>query len=172
MWKALLFVLTVTPILGDGKFPTRAQALSRIFPDTIAKSHTVYLTKDELEQAKKLAGDNTPSIVRYFSVYSGKTLMGFAILDTHRVRSKRESVLFGINNDGSLAGTTVLGFAEPRDFLPSPRWLKQFVGKRLNDELRLKKGIHGITGATLTSRAVTQAARRSLALMEVIRKRK
>ena len=56
---------------------------------------------------------------------------------------------------------------EPEEYLPRPSWYAQFIGKRLDDDLRLKRGIKGVTGATLTARATTDAARRLLALHAV-----
>ena len=38
----------------------------------------------------------------------------------------------------------------------------------MNDELSMKRGIRAVTGATLTARATTDAARRVLALHHVL----
>ncbi len=62
-------------------------------------------------------------------------------------------------------------FAEPREYLPPGKWLQRLDGWPLNDNLHLKKGIDGITGATLSSRAAVNAARRSLALWKVLQER-
>ena len=59
-------------------------------------------------------------------------------------------------------------FAEPKDYLPRAKWYAQFVGCKLDGRLRLKRGIKGVTGATLTARATTGAARRMLALHQVL----
>jgi Na+-translocating ferredoxin:NAD+ oxidoreductase RnfG subunit len=63
----------------------------------------------------------------------------------------------------------ILAFDEPPDYLPKRAWLGQFSGKRLDDELSVKRGIRGITGATLSSQAVTDAVRRVLAIHEALR---
>ena len=61
-----------------------------------------------------------------------------------------------------------LAFHEPPDYLPSDRWLDQFPGRGLADDLAVGGGIHGIAGSTLSSRAVARAVRRSLALHRVL----
>ncbi|MEX0890721.1 MAG: FMN-binding protein, partial [Gemmatimonadota bacterium] len=47
-------------------------------------------------------------------------------------------------------------------------WLAQFLDRRLDGRLSTKADIVNMTGATLTSRAVTDAVRRVLALHQVI----
>ena len=41
-------------------------------------------------------------------------------------------------------------------------------GRKLDDDLALKRGIRSVTGATLTARATTEAVRRILALHRVV----
>ena len=62
----------------------------------------------------------------------------------------------------------ILAFSEPPEYIPRGKWYAQLVGRTLDDELDLKRGIKGVTGATLTARATVRAARRILALDEVI----
>ncbi len=50
--------------------------------------------------------------------------------------------------------------------MPPERWLAQFDERRLEPSLSLGGSIHGIAGATLSSRAVTNGVRRALALYE------
>ena len=85
-----------------------------------------------------------------------------------KVRTKRQALLIAMNSEGVLAGITVLGFAEPRNYLPRAKWFALFQGHRLDEQLRLRKGIDGVSGATLTSRATVAAARRALAVHAVL----
>ena len=62
----------------------------------------------------------------------------------------------------------VLAFDEPPDYLPKKGWLAQLLGRPLDDELRLKRGVRPITGASLSSKAATDAVRRVLALHHAI----
>jgi hypothetical protein len=74
-----------------------------------------------------------------------------------------------VDPGGRVRRIEVLSFREPQDYLPREGWYGQFEGRALDGELNMKKGIRGITGATLTARATTEAARRVLALHRVLR---
>jgi len=74
--------------------------------------------------------------------------------------------------DGNVVGTYLLAFYEPPEYAPPERWLAQFRGATLSSELRVGRGIAGITGSTLTSEAVTGGLRRALAIYAVLLKGK
>ena len=141
------------------------EALALAFPECKIERQTVYLTAEQLEKAEKLAGEEIDKkIVRpYVALREGK-LVGTAYFDAHKVRTKRETVMFALNGEGRITRIELLAFAEPADYIPRSKWYAQFVGRKLDDELRLKRGIRGVTGATLTARATTSAARRVLAM--------
>ena len=71
---------------------------------------------------------------------------------------------------GSIARIEILSFAEPEEYLPRQAWYGQFPGRKLDDELSLRRGIRPVSGATLTARATTEAARRILATHQVLRR--
>ena len=98
-------------------------------------------------------------------------LLGTAYFDVHRVRTKNEVLMFVLGPDGHLRRVEVCSFAEPLEYLPRPAFYAQFQGGALDEELDLRRGIHGVAGATLSARATTEAARRVLALHEVIAER-
>jgi hypothetical protein len=74
-----------------------------------------------------------------------------------------------VGPDDRIREIEVLRFAEPPEYRPGDRWLAQFGGKTLTPALSLRGDIAMMTGATLTSNAVTRAARRVLALHHRIR---
>jgi Na+-translocating ferredoxin:NAD+ oxidoreductase subunit G len=51
------------------------------------------------------------------------------------------------------------------------RTQQEFQGRKLDDELAISRGIRAVSGATLTARATTEAARRVLALHAVLARR-
>ena len=69
---------------------------------------------------------------------------------------------------GRMERVEMISFAEPQEYLPRPAWLAQFDGHLLDEDLALKRGIRGMTGASLTALSVTRGARRVLALHAVI----
>ena len=149
---------------------TPEEALKLAFPGATITRHTAFLTKAQQEAARKLSGDEeAPSALAtyYTGVKDGK-LLGTGYLDTHTVRTMPETVLIVVDPAGAIARIEVLSFSEPEEYLPKAHWYEQFQGKALDDELSLKRAIRPVTGATLTARATTEAARRVLALHKVL----
>ncbi len=62
----------------------------------------------------------------------------------------------------------ILSFGEPEEYLPRDNWLRQFDGRNLDDGLAIGGKIHSMTGATLSAHAVTDAARRALAMHQIL----
>jgi len=87
---------------------------------------------------------------------------------TRKVRSKKASVLYLVDNRGKMLFAEVLAFAEPPEFLPSKIWMKQFEHKMPNAPLRVGEDIPTISGATLSARNVTDGARLARAIVEVV----
>jgi electron transport complex protein RnfG len=139
------------------------------FPGCQIERRTAFLTPEQLRQARAAAGVEVPSalVTFYTAVCAGKP-GGVAYVDTHRVRTLAETLLVVVDPEGRVARLEVLSFNEPEDYLPRGPWYGQFLGRRLDGELQLKRGIRPVTGATLTARATTTAVRRILALHQVI----
>jgi Na+-translocating ferredoxin:NAD+ oxidoreductase RnfG subunit len=151
-------------------YSSREQALARVLPPpaTIERK-TYFLTDAEREKASRLAKARIDSSL--VVVYVGrepKGLLGTAYFDTHTVRTMPETILVTVKPDGSVGGVEVLAFGEPEDYLPRPRWLGLFGGKRLDANLAVGRGLAHVTGATLTTRAIAEAVRRVLAIHRVI----
>ena len=74
-----------------------------------------------------------------------------------------------VDAEGRVARLEVMSFLEPEEYIPRRTWYDQFLEHRLDARLRLKRSIHAVTGAMLTTRATTDAVRRVLALDQVLR---
>jgi hypothetical protein len=162
-------VLAVTAT--DAKvFLSQEEALKLAFPGAKVERKTAFLTTEQQRAAQALSKDETlPSalVVYYVASQDGRAA-GTAYFDTHVVRTMPETIMVVVDPQGRAARIEVLSFQEPEEYLPRPRWYEQFQGKPLNDELSTKRGIRPVAGATLTARATTDAARRVLALHEVL----
>ncbi len=152
---------------------TQEEALRLAFPEPAAiERRTAYLSRAELERARRLAGEDVEveqSVVSYYVGRGDAGPLGVAYFDAHRVRTLPEVLMFVLTPDARIERIEVLKFSEPPEYRAPEGWLGQFRGKGLSDELSLKGSIVNMTGASLTSRAVTRAARRVLALHQVIR---
>ena len=148
------------------------EALELAFPDCVVARESVFLTEAEMSTASTLAGlpRSSALVVRYVAMRN-KQLCGTAYFDTHRVRTLDETIVVVVKSDGTIGRIEVVSFSEPPDYLPRSGWYRQFDGRVLDDELELDRGIRAVTGATLTANATTAAARRVLAVHEVIEAR-
>ena len=161
----VLLLASMKPATGR-VYMTREQALELAFaqPHEIER-RTLYLSAEQAERAAVEAG--SPLERRVVPYYVGRLegrVTGYAYFDTHLVRTLPETILIRVAPDERIVAIDIVSFDEPEDYLPNSRWLKQFVDQRLVDDLSLKGKIRGLTGATLSSRSITQAARRVLAL--------
>ncbi len=130
---------------------------------------TAYLTDEQAERVRSSAGTAPQSrVVVYYVGGSDPNRPTTAYFDTHLVRTLPESIMVVVSPDGRVARVDILSFEEPEDYLPHRRWLDQFPERRLDDDLSTKRGIRAVTGATLSSRAITDAVRRVLATHAVI----
>jgi Na+-translocating ferredoxin:NAD+ oxidoreductase RnfG subunit len=150
-------------------FLTVDEALKLAFPGAQVERRTAYLTPEQVKRARDLGQVEVPSalVTYYAATHEGKAA-GTAYFDTHLVRTLPETVLVVVNPQGKVARVEVISFEEPEQYLPRGAWYGQFGGKGLDPDLDLKRGIHPVTGATLTARATTAAVRRVLALHQVI----
>jgi electron transport complex protein RnfG len=172
--RSLCVVLLLFATLVTAKTISREQALQVAFPGAKIRSSVVFLTDQDKQEVKKTAGvDVTTALVAcYIAEKDGKEA-GRAYLDTHVVRTKKESLLVILKPDGTLKRVEVVAFLEPPEYMPSERWYQQFEGQALDDSLKLERDIHAVTGATLTARATTESVRRVMAIDTILqRKRK
>ena len=151
-------------------FASQAEALASAFPTASRIEKRTLLLDDAQVAAVEARAQATldSHVVTVHTAWREGSVLGYAFIDVHDVRTLPEALLVVISPEGQVADTRMLAFYEPQDYLPPARWLEQFRGKGLDGSLRLGGAIHGVAGATLSSRAVTQAVRRSLALYEVL----
>lgn len=149
---------------------TRDSALARAFGrDARAEPRTVYLTEAQVDSIRHLARARYDSPrLTYWVASRRDSLAGYAYIDTHPVRSMLETVFVAVSPDGRVLRMDVLAFHEPEDYLPSRRWLDRLAGRTLSPRLRPGDQVDGISGATLSARAATEALRRVLALHAVL----
>jgi hypothetical protein len=147
---------------------SQEEALALAFPGCRSQRETAYLTRDQVAAAARLAGEPVASALVHLYRGCGDARGAVAYFDTHLVRTLSETVMVVVDAQARVSRVEVLSFQEPPDYLPRGPWYEQFHGRPLDDELRLKRAVRPVTGATLTARATTAAVRRVLALHQVI----
>ena len=162
-------VLAGAALLGAA--PVRARvllsqkdALAVAFPGTTPERRTAFLTDAQAKAVEKAAQATLDAKVWTYYVAGSTT----AYFESHLVRTMNETVMVVVGADAKVAFVEVLSFAEPEDYMASERWLAQLRGRKLDGELVLRRGLRGITGATLTAEAVTRSVRRVLAVHQAL----
>lgn len=139
------------------------------FPGAQIQRQEHFLSETQAQSAKALAGAELPGL--WWVAYEARResrLVGVAFFDTHRVRTLNETAMIVVNADGTLRRVEVVAFREPQEYLPKEAWIRQLDGKRLDENLSLKRAIRPLSGATLTANVLVDASRRGLALYQVI----
>lgn len=153
-------------------FLAKSEALEAAFPgadEVVARD--VFLTEEQMAQITHLAGEAPASAL--VSMYEGRrrgAVLGYALFETHEVRTMPETLLVVITPAGAVERVLMCAFYEPPDYLPPDRWLGTLQGLEDPARAALGRGVAGITGSTLSARAVAGAIRRSLAIHQVCKR--
>ena len=166
--KRLLFALVFFAAASAGArvLLTQEQALATAFPATVKVTRQkFFLTPEQLAAARSESGvDFDDRLVVRYAGSDGRV----AYFDTHRVRTEPETVMVVVLPDGRVDRVEILAFNEPTDYFPKRRWLDQLLGRHLDRDLALNRGVRPISGASLTGRALVNATRKVLALHHVL----
>jgi hypothetical protein len=167
-----LAALALAAPAGAKVFLSVDEALKVAFPGCRSERRTAFLTPAQVQKVKDLAGVEVPSaLVSYHAaVCSGREGQpaGTAWFDTHKVRTLPETLMIVVDAQGKVARIEMISFREPEEYMPRGPWYRQLLGRRLDADLQLKRGIRPVTGASLTARATLDAVRRVLALHQVV----
>jgi electron transport complex protein RnfG len=109
--------------------------------------------------------------IEYFEALKGRTVVGYCVRVTGSGYNGYIRMIAGVDSNGIIAGVAVLEHSETpglgakiNEIRPgeSEAWfLKQFRGKRAGT-IAIKEDIDAITGATISSKAVTDAIRKTV----------
>ncbi|HEX4926299.1 MAG TPA: hypothetical protein VFV50_19550 [Bdellovibrionales bacterium] len=145
------------------------EAAKLAFGSCTPRKDNVFLTDAQLKEIKSRSGYEMSSrlVPRYLAKCGGAD-DGAAYVDIHTVRTKTETLMIVIDREMKIRRIEVLSFNEPPEYKPKEKWYGLFTGKSLSDELNLKRGISPVAGSTLTARATASAARRILALHQIL----
>jgi Na+-translocating ferredoxin:NAD+ oxidoreductase RnfG subunit len=141
------------------------QAQKAIFPGTTFTAFPLSLTdaqRKKIEQESRVRLTGTPPKV--WQASGGD----WFIVD--EVIGKHEFITYavGLTSDGAVRGIEIMDYRESYGGqVRDPKWRAQFVGKTKAAPLALDRDIKNISGATLSSRHLTDGVRRVLALHDV-----
>ena len=164
LFTALPLTALVAPAFAVTYLSTE-QAQKEIFP---GKSFTAAPVKLTPAQRKIIEQQSRVRVLhddqQVWRVSGG----GWLIVD--EVIGKHEYITYalGLNADGSVRGIEIMEYRESYGGeVRNAKWRAQFTGKTKAAPLELDKDIQNISGATLSSRHVTDGVRRLLAFHNV-----
>jgi Na+-translocating ferredoxin:NAD+ oxidoreductase RnfG subunit len=144
---------------------TLEQAQQTIFPQRSFSPTNITLSAEQQRTIESRSGVRVRSReIKAWKVSGG----GWFLVD--EVIGKHEYIIYavGLNSDGSVKQIEILDYRETYGYqVRDAAWRQQFVGKTAQAPLKLDQDIRNISGATLSSRHITEAVRRLLATYEV-----
>lgn len=166
-WEPILaapLVIISTASWGNVYFSTE-QAQQAIFPGGKFTQVALSLTQEQRDKLRARSGVYEPFQENRVWSVEGR---GYFIID--QVVGKHEMITYavGLNPDGSVKQIEILEYRETYGSeVRSAAWRQQFVGKTASSPVKLNQDISNITGATLSSKHVTDGVRRVLAVYDM-----
>ena len=156
----LLVLLQAGTTLADDAYQSPEEFLHEAFSDTTPDAGIIWLKGDVRDTSSKILGHPYPGLrIRYWGK-DGRT--AWILEEVGKV--KPITVGLVINDDG-LEQIRVLAFRESRGWeVRYPFFTDQFTGIGLTSDKELDRSIDGISGATLSVRALKKLARLALYL--------
>lgn len=149
-------------------FQTQQQALTSTFTSQHIERKTLFLNSEQVTRIEQLARAKIISrIVSYYVSCDAAGATRIAFFDRQIVRDMPVSFMVVVKPSGEIDRVEILSFEEPADYLPPLRWLQLYRSHVLNSDLMIGRLIPHITGASLTSQAMNDGIRRTLATFEV-----
>ena len=166
----LLPALAVTSPVFAADYLTAEEAQRTLFPDADGfTAQPVTLTDDQKSEIKQLSGmrQRWDQQDVWRAEREGKWI-GWFIVDN--VIGKHEFITYGlaVTPEGVVLGIEILSYRETHGgAVRNVEWRDLFKGKTLSDPFKLDEDIPNLSGATLSSRNVTDGVKRLLALQKV-----
>ena len=152
------------------QYMTVAQVQRQMFPSaTTFVDRTLMFSPAQRKAIARAAGIAPGKSQLLWEVRGSSGRQGWMFVD--RVLGKHELITYALALDpgGMVRGLEVLEYRETYGGeIRNPRWRQQFVGKRPGAALKLGGDIQNISGATLSSRHVTDGVRRLLATFDLL----
>lgn len=136
-------------------------------------SADVTLTPEQMKAITKDSGVRVRlARQKVWRTVDGDTFLGWVIQD--EVLGKHEFIqwVLALNPDGSVRQIEILDYRETYGYqIRDEKWRAQFTGKQHGAKLKLDDDIKNISGATLSSRHITDGVKRLLSFYEIVLKK-
>lgn len=175
-WFTLVPVATLAAVAPTPAAATTymsvAEAQRHFFPTATAfADRSLRFTPDQRKAISRASGSSAPDGQAITEVRGPGGRLGWVMID--RVLGKHELITYALalGPDGMVRGVEILDYRETYGGeIRNPRWRAQFTGRRPGQSLSLGRDIKNISGATLSSRHVTDGIRRLLVTYDLLLK--
>lgn len=173
MTRFLTYGLALGPLVSleaySAVYMSETQAVESIFPGLNLEKNTLKLSDAD----KKTIEKNSGEAVRADSLLYYKDAKGDVVF-IDRVLGKHEFITYavGVRPDGRVKGIEILEYRETYGYqVRGDKWRSQFTGKDKTAPLKLDNDIKNISGATLSSKHLTDGVRRILQTYDLLKGR-
>jgi Na+-translocating ferredoxin:NAD+ oxidoreductase RnfG subunit len=105
----------------------------------------------------------------FFTINNSEALLGYAYISKAPSKTDQFDYLLLLDNNLTIVKAKVLIYREEYGGeIGSKRWLKQFIGKTQNDDLKYGENIIAISGATISVRSMTNAVNDLLISIKIL----
>jgi Na+-translocating ferredoxin:NAD+ oxidoreductase RnfG subunit len=161
----IIFFIFISTVFAKDTISIEAILQSNYDANISVHKKSLILTKEEAKEIQKQAKSKLSSkIVRYYAVKKENSIIGHAILLRQKIRTKNAAILYMVDANKTMIAIEIISFKEPSEYKPNSTWKEIFVGKTTEDTLVAGKDIATISGATISARAISNAARLALAI--------
>ena len=142
------------------------QAQALMFPGETLTAHPVTLTDDQVSRIEEASDTDVLSkSLKAWKASGG----GWFIADQVVGKHDFIPIALAIDAHGAVKDVEILEYRESYgDDVRNPKWRAQFTGKTSHSTLRLTDDIQNISGATLSSKHITDGVRRLLVTHDVV----
>jgi len=154
------------PIIAQAKIYVSAEQAQKILlPNKSLTKNPIIITDDLQDKMRSASSIRHPfKGERIWKSADGSWL----VID--EVIGKHEMVTYAValSPNGNILGIEILEYVESYGYeVAEPEWRKQFVGKTVNDPIKLNQDIQNIGGATLSCKHITDGVKRVTVLFDL-----
>ncbi|HIQ47718.1 MAG TPA: FMN-binding protein [Sulfurovum sp.] len=164
----LVTILSVTALLARGGGVDIGKLMKPSFSKNtqVTKKQLKLNTKQVKLLQKKAQAKLDSNVIRLYTAKNGSKTEGYGVLLLQTIRTKKAAVLYIMDTKAKIKSIEIVAFKEPIEYKPKQNWQNSFKGKTKEKNLYAGKGIPTISGATMSARAISDAARIAIALVE------
>jgi Na+-translocating ferredoxin:NAD+ oxidoreductase RnfG subunit len=164
----LFFILLTTQLVA---FQLPKRILKKVQKELVKTFDSEELTLESMQISARIHSQLTKRMgtENLFKVRKDTLVIGYAFIDKAPSKTDQFDYLILLDKALIIKKTKVLVYRE--DYggeIGSRRWLKQFIGKSSKDQLKYRRDIMAISGATISAVAMTQAVNEFLADVAIL----